>query len=107
LNQLNQLPVGRPAFNAHQPVNVQTTDQPMFAVMDVNMARLVIADEPFQNITAAPDFAHELKNKTTNPPGESLNCGMQLSLAPWLQPGEENLMMKETVSTVSRRRENR
>jgi hypothetical protein len=56
---------------------------------------------------ATPDFAHELKNKTANPPGESLNCGMQLSLAPWLQPGEENLMMKETVSTVSRRRENR
>jgi hypothetical protein len=29
-------------------------------VIDVNVARLVVADEPLQNITAAPDFAHLL-----------------------------------------------
>ena len=43
------------------PTNRSTSKQAVFAVINVNMARLVVADKPLQDVTAAPDFAQKFQ----------------------------------------------
>ena len=52
--------VRRAAFNPDHSLHIQPANEPVPAVIDVDMSRLMVADKLLQNITAAPDFSHEL-----------------------------------------------
>ena len=58
MNELNQLAIGHPTFNSPHAIDIQPPDQPVFVVVNVDVPRHMVSDEPFENITAAPDFAH-------------------------------------------------
>jgi hypothetical protein len=60
-DEFYQFAVRRPALNPGQSFDIQPANEPAFAVINVNVTRLVVANKPFQNITAAPDFAPTFK----------------------------------------------
>ncbi len=41
--------------------DIQPANEPALAVINVNVTRLVVANKPFQNMTAVPDVAHTLE----------------------------------------------